>query len=429
MEHLAADNKLHRASREPVFQSLDRIDREFIADRARDLRLSYQDIRKLANVASDLRSWDEGPLWTLWPQERPTGNPAALRKSVLAEVFGEWERLRSLPKSYEGFGGERGDVPRHRIAGIETVSSDDTILGRCPVASEKTRCCNLMTVDAVKNCGFGCSYCTIQTFYGGDTVVLDEDFGDKLRALPIDPTRRYHIGTGQSSDSLMWGNRNGILDDLLEFAREHPNVALELKTKSHNVHHLLDVDIPANVICTWSLNTPTIIDNEEHGTASLQERLGAARKIAERRGLVGFHFHPMIVYDGWEADYTRVIETVVDTFSPDEVALVSLGAMTLIKPVVRNIRKRGLKTKVLQMPLENAQGKLSYPLETKQRLFEIAYRAFEPWHNRVYFYLCMEDDTLWKPVFGWQYPTNEDFERSMLDAYFGKIDTISQFRT
>ena len=59
----------------------------------------------------------------------------------------------------------------------------------------------------------------------------------KLRKLKLDPNKSYHIGTGQSSDSLMWGNKEGVLDALFEFARLNSNVILEFKTKSNNIRY------------------------------------------------------------------------------------------------------------------------------------------------------------------------------------------------
>ena len=41
---------------------------------------------------------------------------------------------------------------------------ENKVFGQCPVASEKTVCCNLMTIDAIQGCSLGCSYCSIQTF-------------------------------------------------------------------------------------------------------------------------------------------------------------------------------------------------------------------------------------------------------------------------
>jgi len=56
----------------------------------------------------------------------------------------------------------------------------------------------------------------------------------------------------------------------------------------------MDKDIPKNILFTWSLNPQIIIDNEEHITASLVERLNSAKQIADLGYLVGFHLHPMI---------------------------------------------------------------------------------------------------------------------------------------
>ena len=102
-------------------------------------------------------------------------------------------------------------------------------------------------------------------------------------------------------------------------------------------------------------------------------------------------------------------------------ALISLGTLTFIKPVIKKIRDRELKSKILQMPLDEAGGKSSYPLDIKLRLFQNAYNNFSrEWKEKVFFYLCMEDETLWEPVFGRTYGNNEDFQKDMMDSYFAK---------
>ena len=59
-----------------------------------------------------------------------------------------------------------------------------------------------------------------------------------------------------------------------------------MKSKSKNIEYLLKNDIPKNVICTWTLNTPTIIKNEELKTASLEERINVAKLVSEKGILV-----------------------------------------------------------------------------------------------------------------------------------------------
>jgi len=274
----------------------------------------------------------------------------------------------------------------------------------------------------VDNCGYGCSYCSIQSFFDGKQIAFDRGFADKLKKLQLDPDKTYHIGTGQSSDSLMWGNSHGVLDAVIDFARANPNVILELKTKSANVSHLLRADAPKNIICTWSLNTPTLIRHEEHGTAPLAKRLAAARKVADAGFIVGFHFHPIIHYDGWQQDYLLVVKQLSEMFTPHEVALVSMGTLTYIKSVMREIRNKGISSQILKMPLVDADGKLSYPDDIKLELFRTVYQAFpDAWKQSVFYYLCMENQRFWQPVFGFQHADNEAFENAMKSAYLGKI--------
>ena len=154
-----------------------------------------------------------------------------------------------------------------------------------------------------KGCTLGCSYCSIQTFYSDGKVAVETNLADKLNELELDPKKNYHIGSGQSSDSLALGNRAGVLDAQVSFARKNPNVILEFKTKSKQIEYFLESDIPSNIFISWSLNPQKIIDREEHFTASLNMRLESARKVANKGILVAFHFHPIVYYDGWEKDY------------------------------------------------------------------------------------------------------------------------------
>lgn len=373
-------------------------------------RFTFQELKLTSEAVIDLKAWRETPLLAWW-KDQESGldlRGRELKKELFRRLEHRLGELRQRPNHYptEGLAKPRD----HKLRLVSEEREGKNVFGMCPVASEETVCCNLRTLDAVESCGFGCSYCTIQTFYG-DRVVFDSELRDKLRAIELDPDRFYHIGTGQSSDSLIWGNREGLLDALFDFARSRPNVLLELKTKSKNVDYLLQNDVPRNVVVSWSLSTPTLIANEEHFTASLAERLEAGRRLADAGGKVAFHFHPIIHYDTWADDYRGVAETVLERFDPSHVLFLSFGSLTFIKPVVKAIRRRAWESKILQADLvPTAKGKLSYPEELKKELFSHLYGLFEPWHGKVFMYLCMEEARYWTSTFGRVYASNEEFE-------------------
>ncbi len=313
-------------SDQPLFQPLKAETKAFLSRRAEELRFSFQDCRQVCEIALDFQMWDAEPVEDIWPAE--TGHSASARdrkKRIMRRLHSIWEDCRNRDNRYP----VNACAPRISAASIPRAIDKKYLgLGRCPVASTRTLCCNLQTLDAVDNCGYGCSYCSIQSFFDGKQISFDKGFAARLKNLELDAEKIYHIGTGQSSDSLMWGNSHGVLDALIDFARDNPNVILELKTKSANVNHLLRVDAPGNIICTWSLNTPVLIQYEEHGTATLEKRLNAARKVADAGYLVGFHFHPIVQYDQWRPDYETVVKQLCSSFEPDEVALVSMGTLT-----------------------------------------------------------------------------------------------------
>lgn len=407
------EDKFHASIQNSFFHKLSQSEQEFIRSKAYMYRFSYQEIRQIIDIARDLEMWNEKNIIEIFPEH-------SQKKVVFSRLKKAYEELRSKPNSYKDF--ELKNQRDEQKFTFKTEAKDGFGLGLCPVASEKTRCCNLLTLDAVESCGFDCSYCSIQSFYNQDTITFDSSFAQKLKNLELDKNRTYHIGTGQSSDSLLWGNREGILDALFDFARQNPNVILEFKTKSDNVKYFLENSVPKNILCTWSLNTPTIIQNEEHLSASLEKRVRAARKVADRGVKVGFHFHPIVEYENYLSEYEAVYKELISSFNAKEVSLVSFGTLTFIKPVIKQLRERDFRSKITQMPFVDANGKSSYPHDIKVEMFRHAYESFAPWHKEVFFYLCMEEHEMWSEAFGYQYATNNDFERAMLGAYTKKLE-------
>ncbi|MDQ7045918.1 MAG: hypothetical protein Q9M32_08400 [Sulfurimonas sp.] len=385
----------------------------FIKEKSFLLKFSHQELKQIIDMTRDLGMWNEKSIIEIFPEH-------SQKKVVFTRLRKTYEAIRDKKNSYKDF--ELKNVPKEQKYTFTTENKQGFGLGLCPVASEKTRCCNLLTLDAVESCGFDCSYCSIQSFYNQNTITFDSGFADKLLNLKLDQNKTYHIGTGQSSDSLMWGNREGILDSLFRFARENPNVILEFKTKSDKITYFLENDVPKNILCTYSLNTQTIIDNEEHLTASLNKRVAAARKLADKGVKVGFHFHPIVEYEDYLEEYNEVYQKLIREFSVNEVALISFGTLTFIKPVIKQLREREFRTKITQIEHVNASGKTSYPDATKVEMFKSAYESFKPWHQKVFFYLCMEEHQMWAKTFGYQYSTNNDFENAMLSSYANKLD-------
>ncbi len=406
-----------------LFSHLDEQEQQEVKIMAFEHRFTLQELKKIVEGTIDLRMWNEGQLSDRWKSFQKSSDLKGreFKKWAFLQLENEMNQLKNNSFHFK----QKPELPgSYKVTKKELTKEDRSkeVFGMCAVQSEKTSCCNLRTIDAVKNCGFGCSYCSIQTMYGNEKVVFDENLQDKLDSLSLDKNKLYHIGTGQASDSLMWGNQHGVLDSMLGFAKKWPNVLLEFKTKSKNVRHLLKVDTPKNIVCSWSVNPQAVIENEEHLTASLEDRLKAAEACVSKGIKVGFHLHPMIFYRDWEADYSQMIDNIVSRFKPSDVLFISFGSLTFSKPVMKKIRQYNINSKMLQMPMvSNPEGKQTYPNSLKAKMFSLAYDQFKSWQKEVYFFLCMEEYSLWDSTFGHKYKNNEEFEDDFMKQVFQKI--------
>ncbi len=384
-------------------------------------RFHFTESQKLeiAKDEADLRQWKEKSFLELADynsiENRKDGRKG---DAYLSQQRLYMKKLRSGETDYSSFSPRVHPRLKYRTEFIDK----QIVLGRCPcpVDGEKTRCCKLTTMDPVEQCAFSCSYCSVQSFYSEKEIHAVRNLKSQLDNLSI-PEGVWHIGTGQASDSILLGDDYGTLSALSDFAEKHEDIIIELKSKSgRNVFK--DRKYPRNMFFTWSLNAPTIIEKEEHLTASLEKRIENAERARDNGNLVGFHIHPMVYFKGWDEEYPKIAELLESRFSPEDIAMISIGTLTFTKAVLRKLRENGEESRVLEMELTPAAGKFSYPLEIKEKMFRTVYTSFsEHFRKNIFFYLCMEDPSLWPSVLEREYSSDKEFEMDMKKNYFSKL--------
>ena len=106
--------------------------------------------------------------------------------------------------------------------------------------------------------------------------------------------------------------------------------------------------------------------------------------------------------------------------------MISIGTLTFTKAVLKRLREEGEESRVLEMELTPAAGKFSYPLDIKKKMFSHVYSSFsKDFKDNIFFYMCMEDPSLWQPVLNRSYQSDKDFEEDMKRHYFAKINNKS----
>jgi len=282
-------------------------------------------------------------------------------------------------------------------------------------------CCNYYTLGCIWNCHLECTYCVLQSYLSSRAIVVCTNFDDLLdevrEVLARSPERIYRIGTGELGDSLALDPLTGFSRKLVPFFAGLRNGYLELKTKSDCISNLEKLDHQGHTIVSWSVNSERVCLTEESASPSLNERLAAAFKCQKWGYKLGFHFDPIIYYEGWESEYHAAVREIFRNVNPDRIAWISLGALRFPPQLIDEVKRRFPESKIPYGEFVPAHhGKLRYFRPVREDI----YRKMISWIRRdapqVAVYLCMESGTVWKNSFGVQSCSAASLSRQLDEA-------------
>ncbi|MEQ1877197.1 MAG: radical SAM protein [Bdellovibrionia bacterium] len=271
---------------------------------------------------------------------------------------------------------------------------------QCP-GSQNVACCNYFVLNLGQQCNMNCSYCYLQSYINSPLMTVYSNIEDalgELRAMAaVAGKQPVRIGTGEVMDSLSLDEFTGHAATLIDFFRELPDWKLEFKTKSDNVGGFLDRPHAGNVVVSWSINPSYIVSREEHGTASLERRLSAARRAVEHGFRIAFHMDPVIWHPEWKENYSGLVDEIAKRFDPAELPHISLGALRFQPEQRQMMRERfGMQSLALQGEMfPSRDGKLRYDQTQRNEMFNFIIKRFREKDSRWRVWLCMESPESW----------------------------------
>lgn len=257
--------------------------------------------------------------------------------------------------------------------------------------------CGYNLINLGFGCRFECEYCFLQQYQNLHAVLLPanvEEFLAKIDGASFNkgPFDRPRIGSGEFTDSLVFDDLTRYSQKIVPFFRARPHLQFEFKTKSVNVGGLLQAGGCENVVVSWSVNSAKITDYAEHFTPRLSARLEAACQVARAGYRLGFHFDPVVIYDGYQPDYARTVQEMADVLPNDKVAWISVGTLRFSRELKKMVENRFPDNTILDGEfLLDFDGKMRYGdgqrVEAYRFLVPLLRKAFP----KAYVYLCMED--------------------------------------
>ncbi len=264
--------------------------------------------------------------------------------------------------------------------------------------------CGYNLVNLGFGCRFECEYCFLQQYQNLHAVLLPANLEEflakideaKFRTGPFD---RPRIGSGEFTDSLVFDDITHYSAQLVPFFRARPHLQFEFKTKSVNIGGLLAAGGSENIVAAWSVNAAPITNHAEHFTPNLTARLQAACEVARAGYRLGFHFDPVVIYEGYQQDYARTVEEMADTLPHDKIAWISVGTLRFSRELKKAIETRFVQNTILDGEfLLDFDGKMRYAATQRREVYQFLMPLLRRTFPTTYVYLCMEDPQIARQI-------------------------------
>ena len=291
---------------------------------------------------------------------------------------------------------------------LHITRNQGAVVRECPGTSHYT-CCDYTILHTGTFCTMDCSYCILQAYF--HPPVLQYFAGLDLLDSHLNQTfaqdKIFRIGTGEYTDSLIWERVSQQPKHLVQQFAKQSNSLLELKSKTVNIDSLLDLDHNGKTVLSWSVNTPAVIKSEERSTAPLKSRLAAARKAQQKGYRLAFHFDPLVIYPGCEADYRQVIHDIFSHVDSRDIVWISMGSFRFMPNLKAMVEQRFTDSCICYgefiLGLDN---KMRYFKPLRIALYKELISLIREYDPNVLVYFCMEDEEVWEKSMG-IYPAGE----------------------
>jgi spore photoproduct lyase len=188
-------------------------------------------------------------------------------------------------------------------------------------------------------CLYDCDYCYLQGLYPSANTVLFVNLENAFEQLLPYLGKKTLVATSYDTDTLAIESLTGQTQRWLAFAAEHHHLHLEIRTKSANIKALKNATPNERVTLAWTLSPQEIVDQYEHATPSLEQRLKAAEEAIVLGWNVRLCIDPVIYTQNFDILYPKLIETIFTTVNPDTIEHLTLGSFRMSQSHLRTLKK------------------------------------------------------------------------------------------
>ncbi|MDK2800938.1 MAG: hypothetical protein PWP27_959 [Clostridiales bacterium] len=229
--------------------------------------------------------------------------------------------------------------------------------------------------SSMMNCIYDCEYCYLQGMYPSANIVIFVNLEDILteveRLLKKHPV---YLCISYDTDLLAFEGIISFVASWFEFASQHSDLTIELRTKSANFNAIKHIAPLENVILAWTLSPAKVINAYEAKTPSFTARLHNIGEAIEAGWRVRLCFDPLLYVKDWQEQYKQCINQTFETLSPEKIYDVSIGVFRVSRDYLKKIQKERIHSVLLAYPFECNDGVCTYSERHTKQLIDFVYQ-------------------------------------------------------
>lgn len=221
------------------------------------------------------------------------------------------------------------------------------------------------------NCIYDCEYCYLQGMFPSANLVLFVNWEDFFSATEefIEKNKSLYLALSYDTDLLALESFFPATKAWLKFAELHPNLSLEIRTKSTNYSQIAKMKPNPNVILAWTVSPQAIIEKVEHGTPSLQARLKSINQAISDGWKVRICIDPILRVPDWKTHYQSLADILGKELKIDGLTDISFGGFRMNIDFLKRITEVRKDSSILFHAFEKKDKIVSYSkLETEEIL-------------------------------------------------------------
>lgn len=231
------------------------------------------------------------------------------------------------------------------------------------------------------NCIYDCEYCYLQGMFSSANLVLFVNWEDFFSATEdfLNQNKSLYLALSYDTDLLALESFFPATNAWLSFAKNRPDLTLEIRTKSANFSAIQNIPALPNVVFAWTLSPESVIETIEHKTPKLSHRLRSL-SLAQKNGWkVRVCLDPILRVPNWQIVYRDLADRIKEQLDPNLITEFSIGGFRMNSDFWKETIGKRKDSAILFYPFTKKDKIVTYSEKETNEILIFVRELFQNW--------------------------------------------------